>query len=97
MLKHVVFLRYRPDTPVEHIDTFCDRMQALPESIPEIQSLEIGRDEFGEKRSWNLLLSMTFESVAALRHYQVHQNHVALMKFNAPFVTDVGSVDYHEA
>jgi hypothetical protein len=95
LLKHFVFFRYRPDTPREHIDAFSDKMRALTGKIPEIEALEIGRDEFGEERSWSLMLSMTFRSVEALRRYQTHAEHVAVMRFNDPYVTDVGSVDHH--
>ena len=37
---------------------------------------------------------MAFDSVAALRAYQAHPEHVALMNFNDRFVTDVASVDF---
>ncbi len=94
MLRHYVFLRYRPDTSNEHITAFCERMRALSGSIEEIRHLEIGRDELRDARSWDVVLIMAFDSVDALRAYQRHPAHRAVMAFNDPFVSDVASVDF---
>lgn len=94
MLRHYVFLRYRPGTSDEHIAAFCERMLTLRDSIAEIRRLEIGRDELGDARSWDVVLIMAFDSVDALRAYQGHPAHRAVMAFNDPFVADVGSVDF---
>ncbi|HEX5421565.1 MAG TPA: Dabb family protein [Gammaproteobacteria bacterium] len=94
MLRHYVFLRYRGGTPPEHITVFCERMLALPSSIGEIRHLEIGRDELHDARSWDVILIMAFDGVEALRAYQRHPAHQALMAFNDPFVADVASIDF---
>jgi hypothetical protein len=94
MLRHYVFLKYRGGTSDDHVAAFCTRMLALREAIEDIQSLEIGRDELHDARSWDLVLIMAFASVEALRAYQRHPQHLAVMAFNEPFVADVASVDF---
>jgi hypothetical protein len=94
MLQHYVFLKYRDDTPEPHVTTFCDRMRRLSETIGEIQRLEIGRDELRDARSWDLVLIMEFASAEALRAYQRHPQHRAVMAFNDPFVAQVASIDF---
>ena len=94
MLQHYVFLRYRPGTKSEHVTAFCERLLALRGSIGEIRRLAIGRDELHDARSWDLILIMEFDSVDALRAYQAHPAHKALMAFNDPYVADVASVDF---
>jgi hypothetical protein len=94
MLRHYVFLKYRDGTSDGHVTAFCERMLALRATIPEIQHLEVGRDELRDTRSWDLMLIMEFASVDALRTYQRHPQHVDVMTFNAPFVANVGSVDF---
>lgn len=94
MLQHYVFLKYREGTSPAHIASFCERMLALRDAIEGIHRLEIGRDELHDARSWDLVLIMAFDSVEALRAYQAHPEHVALMGFNEPFVADVASVDF---
>jgi hypothetical protein len=97
MLRHYVFLKYREETSDEHIAAFCERMRSLRGTIGEIQHLEIGRDELHDARSWSLVLIMEFASVDALRAYQRHPRHLALMAFNDPFVENVASVDFTAA
>ena len=94
MLRHFVFVKYRDDTSDAHVTAFCERMLGLRSAIEGIQLLEIGRDELHDARSWDLLLIMAFDSVDALRAYQAHPEHVALMNFNDRFVSDVASVDF---
>ena len=93
MLHHYVFIKYQADTLAEHIQTFCQKMLALPASIVEIQQLEIGHDVLHDERSWDLMLIMQFESIAALRSYQQHTEHQAAAQFNSPHVANVGSLD----
>ena len=40
------------------------------------------------------MIIMAFESVAALRGYQTHDAHKAVMAFNEPFVAHVATVDH---
>jgi hypothetical protein len=94
LLQHYVFLKYRDGTTDTHVVAFCDRMRALRDTIGGIQRLEIGRDELHDARSWDLVLIMEFASVEALRAYQRHPEHVAVMAFNDPCVANVASVDF---
>ena len=94
MLRHYVFLKYREEASDAHVAAFCARMLALRDTIDAIQHLEIGRDELRDARSWDLVLIMEFASVEALRAYQRHPEHLAVMAFNEPYVADVASVDF---
>jgi hypothetical protein len=94
MLQHYVFLKYREGTANSHVTAFCERLLALRTMIAEIERLEIGRDELHDARSWDLVLIMEFASLAALRAYQRHPQHLDVMAFNTPFVADVASVDF---
>ena len=94
MLRHYVFLKYRDGTSDGHVAAFCERMLALRATIAGIEHLEIGRDELHDARSWDVMLIMEFASIDALRAYQRHPQHVDVMAFNAPFVSNVGSVDF---
>jgi hypothetical protein len=93
-LRHYVFLKYRDGTTDGHVTAFCERMLALRSVIDDIDRLEIGRDELHDARSWDIVLIMEFASIAALRAYQRHPQHLAVMAFNEPFVANVASVDF---
>jgi riboflavin synthase len=94
MLQHYVFLRFQRETPEAHVEEFCRRMQALRGTVPGIEQLQIGRDILRDARSWDLVLVMGFQSVEALRAYQRHPEHQAVMAFSQPRVAEVGSVDF---
>jgi len=94
VLRHYVFLKYRDGTSDDHVAAFCERLLALRGTIEGIEHLEIGRDELHDARSWDMVLIMQFASLDALRAYQRHPQHLAVMAFNAPFVTGLGSVDF---
>lgn len=95
MLQHYVFIKYQSGTSAAHIDEFQRRMLALRDSVPGIEHLEIGLDVLHDARSWDLLLIMRFASIEALRTYQQHPDHLAVMAFNQPCVAAVGSIDFH--
>ena len=97
MLQHCVFLKFRADTNDAHVADFCTRLLALGGAIDGIRHLEIGRDELHDARSWDLVLIMAFESVEALRTYQTHAAHTAVMAFNNPFVAHIATLDYTRA
>ena len=97
MLRHYVFVKYRDHTSDAHVAAFCERLLGLRSAIEGIEHLEIGRDELHDARSWDVVLIMEFASVAALRAYQRHPQHLALMAFNDPFVENVASVDFTAA
>jgi hypothetical protein len=94
MLQHYVFLKYRDGTSEAHVTSFCERMRDLRGAMAGIEHLEIGRDELRDARSWDVMLIMEFASVEALRAYQRHPRHLAVMAFNEPFVANAGSVDF---
>jgi hypothetical protein len=94
MLHHYVSIKYREGTPSEHVEAFCARMLALPSKVDGIERLEIGRDQLHDARSWDLILIMQFQSVSALRAYQQHPEHRAVMQFNDPQVAQIASVDF---
>ena len=96
MVRHFVFIKYKPGTSDAHIDEFLQRTRALTESIPVLRDLEVGRDVLRTARSWDVMLAMRFNSLEELREYQTHPAHHALMAFNNSQVVEVGSVDFPE-
>ena len=97
MLQHYILIKFKKGTSDEHIGEFCRKMLALRTTISSIEHLEIGHDILHDARSWDLILIMRFASTEALRSYQQHPEHLRLMEFNQPFVTDVASVDFEQS
>ena len=97
MLRHYVFLKYREETSDGHIAAFCEGMLALRGAIGKSGISRSPATNCTMPRSWSLVLIMEFASVDALRAYQRHPRHLALMAFNDPFVENVASVDFTAA
>ena len=94
MFRHYIVIKFKQGTTDEHVGEFCLRMLALRSTISQIEHLEIGRDILHETRSWDLILIMRFASAEALRSYQQHPEHLAVMEFNRQHVEGVASVDF---
>lgn len=96
VINHYILIKYKRDTPREHIERFCQKMLALGEELPTVKKLEMGLDIVHDDRSWDLLISMQLSSIDTLRDYQAHPSHKAVIAFNHPYVDDVASIDFSE-
>ena len=61
MLKHVVMIKYKPDTPEAHIQRFVQQARDMFGQIPELLEIEVGRDVVEEPRSWHVVLLTRFD------------------------------------
>ena len=44
MLKHIVIIKYKPDTPEAHIQRFVQQARDMFGQIPELLEIEVGRE-----------------------------------------------------
>ena len=96
-MHHYIMLKYKKGTSEDHISAFISKMGVLGETIDAVASLKIGRDELREGRSWDLILDMRFRGYDDLQTYRQHPEHVAVMQFNDPFVSDIAVVDFTDS
>lgn len=94
MVRHYVMLKYKETTSADHISEFVEKMLALTGCIDAVESVTIGIDELRESRSWDLILDMSFRCYEDLQTYRAHPDHIAVMQFNDPFVSDIAAVDF---
>lgn len=94
MLKHYIMLKFKEGVSDEHIDAFCEKARAMQGVIEQIHSIVVGRDILRETRSWHVIMDLEVESIEALRAYQTHPVHQALMAFNDGLVADVAALDF---
>lgn len=93
MITHIVCFKLNGATGADG-DRIAALLEALPAKIPEIRDLEVGRDVVRSERSYDLALVTRFDSLAHLRAYQEHPDHLEV----AGFIRSVGAtsitVDY---
>ena len=92
MVKHIVFTKFKE--PDRAVPTARALLAALSKEIPEIRSMETGRDFLGSARSWDMALVATFDSREALAVYADHPAHQAVKAYIHAARTDSATVDY---
>lgn len=94
MLKHVVFMKFKPGTPAEAIRDLERSLGALPAVIPEIKQYEFGPDVLRSERSYDFALVSAFEDLDALKRYQVHPDHVVVLNKVRAMCDSILAVDF---
>ena len=75
MLKHVVFMKFKPAVTASDIDQLEQALGGLPALISEIREFVFGQDILRTERSWDFGLVSTFENEEAMNRYQVNPDH----------------------
>ena len=94
MIRHIVLFRLRADVPAERCESCAAALAGLRDSIPEIRSIEVVRDEIGSERSATFGLVSEFDSFDALRHYQEHPDHLTTIGWIRPLCEWIHALDY---
>lgn len=94
MLKHVVFLKFKPDTGESDIEDIEKGLASLPARIPEIKRYEFGRDILRTERSYDFALISEFEDQDAMNRYQTHPYHFAVLNKIKTLCENIIAVDF---
>ena len=84
MIEHVVMWKFKDGegrTREENMAYVRERLLALPAIIPEIRSMQLGRDVSRTEMSYDMMLVTRFESLDDLHVYKVHPAHVAVSEY----------------
>ncbi|BCR03625.1 stress responsive protein [Desulfuromonas versatilis] len=94
MLKHLVFMKFKPETSDAQIAAIEEALGALPDAIPEIKEFVFGRDVVRSERSYDFGLVSSFDDLEAMGRYQVHPDHQAALVLIKAAVSGVVAVDF---
>ncbi len=95
MIKHIVFFRFsdKQGNP-ERLPVLKSKIEALKDSIPEIEHIEAGINISNRPQAYDLALISDFRSEEDLEKYRVHPDHQALIEFLKSFDYEVAVADY---
>lgn len=95
MVKHIVCFKFTgtPDERREVSKAFKCALEALPETIEVLKSMEVGINE-NPAETWDLVLTATVESMADVDTYANHPDHVAAASIIKGHKSDRACVDY---
>ncbi len=94
MLKHIVFFKFRKDVQESGIADFEKALGGLPGTISEIIEFQFGRDILHTERSYDFALVSGFENLEAMKRYQVHPAHQAVLVKVRELCESVLAVDF---
>ena len=91
MRKHIVCQKFadKKDAVVA-----AEMLRGLLGQVPTLKSMEVGLDDKGSERSYDLVLIATFDDEAGLLAYDKHPKHEAVRSFIRARRTGTVSVDY---
>jgi len=94
--RHLVFFKFKEDTPAEEITRIEKEFVALKDKIDTITGFEWGLDVSPEKLSKGFThgFMLTFKDKAGLDVYLPHEAHEAFVKGLKPLLEDVFVFDY---
>ncbi|WP_456452351.1 Dabb family protein [Hydrogenimonas sp.] len=96
MVVHIVMFRFKEDDKAANIKRVKALLEALPEKIPSLRSMEVGVDFLHSERSMDLVLTSTFDDREGLEAYRVHPAHQEVVALIKEVTTESRVVDYEK-
>ena len=96
MVVHIVMFRFKEANKAANIEKVKAMLEALPEKIPTLKSMEVGVDFLHSERSMDLVLTSTFDDREGLEAYRVHPAHVEVVEVIKQVSEESRVVDYEK-
>lgn len=94
MIKHIVTWKVKEENKADNMKKMKEMLEALPEKIEWIKSLQVGINENGGE--YDLILITEFDSFEKLKEYDIHPEHQKVRAFIKGVVENRVSVDFTE-
>jgi hypothetical protein len=95
MFLHIVCWKYKAETTQEEKERHLQMLRSLKDKIPNILSLQVGRDELHIERSFDTGLVATYPNREAYEFYAAHPEHQKVAEFGKKISEKAVSVDFH--
>lgn len=96
MIRHVVLVRFKPETTAAQQADYAQRFQALATQVPHVRQLEwgINASPEGLDKGFTHCFLVSFEDAAARDAYLPHPTHQAFVQATGAWLAEVLVVDY---
>jgi len=94
MIVHIVMFKFKEENKAENIVRVKALLEALPEKITSLMSMEVGVDFCHSERAMDLVLTSTFETEEGLETYAVHPAHLEVVAVIKEVTEMAKVVDY---
>jgi len=96
MIIHIVMFAFKEENKTENLKKAKDMLEALEGQVPSLLSMEVGLDFMQSERSFDLVLTSTFEDKEGLSEYAVHPAHLEVVSFIKEVTEGAKVVDYEK-
>jgi hypothetical protein len=94
MLVHIVMFAFKEENKEANLAQVKSMLEALPNKIESLKHMEVGIDISKSERSFDLVLTSTFEDQAGLSAYAVHPAHLEIVNIIKEVTSVSKVVDY---
>ncbi|MCW2603473.1 MAG: stress responsive protein [Pseudonocardiales bacterium] len=94
MIRHVALFTFVPEFTEEQQDIWMGMIADLPNHIPQIRAMSIGRDAVKGPNSHEIGLVADFDSLEDLAIYSAHPAHQPVLDMSAPVKASLSVVDF---
>lgn len=94
MVKHIVMFRLEGADKAAKAADFKKAIEALPATISQLESAEVGINDGPDKGNWDIVFTATCRDYADLATYATHPAHLACVAIIKPLLAARACVDY---
>ena len=94
MLVHIVMFAFKEENKEANLAHVKGMLEALPNAIESLKRMEVGIDIGKSERSFDLVLTSTFDDQAGLNAYAVHPSHLEVVNVIKEVTAMAKVVDY---
>ena len=94
MIVHIVMFRFKDENKSENIKATKEKLDALLNLIPNLNSMEVGVNFTDSPRAFDMSLYSTFDTEDDLKVYAVHPEHLKVVEFIKSVTLESKVVDY---
>ena len=94
MVKHIVMWKFKDEAAEADKLEMKRQLEALKGLVPTLVDIEIGLDVVGKEASMDMVLCSEFASMDDLQAYAIHPEHLKVVNFVKPLISERAVVDY---
>ena len=96
MVVHIVMFIFKKENKATNLQKAKQMLEALVHKIPSLNSMEVGIDFVQSERSFDLVLTSTFDDREGLSIYAAHPEHLEVVSFIKEVTDGAKVVDYEK-
>ncbi len=96
MIVHIVMLDFKQESKRENLEKVKILLEELPSKIEGLLNMEVGLDFMQSERSFDLVLTTTFNDKKALSTYATHPAHLDVVNVIKEVTAGAKVVDYEK-